>query len=85
MPKKNRNRRNIDVDPKLSKLIEDLSAEYGVPQSQLYNLFAAKGLIEHFKGRLSIRGRLKLSKSPAYLHNLDIEDLLKHLPDILDD
>ena len=81
MAKKDRNRRNIDVDPRISKLVEELSAEYGIPQSQLYNALTAQGLIDLFKGRLTLKGRLRLSKSPAYLHNLDIDDLLKQLPD----
>jgi hypothetical protein len=78
MPKKNRNRQNIDVDPVIQKRIKELAKELKVTESQLWNYFAAEGLIEVVEETSGLWGRLKRSKSIRY-KDIDIDDLIEKL------
>ena len=44
MPKKDRNRQNIDVDSRLQEFIRNLADELSVTESQLWNFFVAEGM-----------------------------------------
>ena len=79
MAKKDRKRQNIDVDPVIQARIRQLAKELGVTESQLWNYFAAEGLIEVVEENSSLWSRLKRSKSIRYKHNIDIDDLLDKL------
>lgn len=74
-----RNRQHLDVDPTIQARIRDLAKELSVTESQLWNFFAAEGLIEVENEESSIWSRLRRSKSIRYKHNVDIDDLLKRL------
>jgi hypothetical protein len=52
--KRERSRINIDVDPALKDAIRELSYELGIPESQIYQLFAAEGVLEAKKEKASI-------------------------------
>ena len=52
--KRERSRINIDVDPALKDAIRELSYELGIPESQIYQLFAAEGILDVQKGKGSI-------------------------------
>ena len=84
MPKKNRNKKTYDIDPELSALVDDLSAEYGVPKSQVANLLLTLGAIELFTKKINIFRRLSRSDSPAYQHDMDIEDIRERLRSLLE-
>ena len=79
MAKKDRKRQNIDVDPVIQARIRQLAKELGVTESQLWNYFAAEGLLEVVEENSSLWSRLKRSKSIRYKHNIDIDDLLDKL------
>jgi hypothetical protein len=79
MTKKDRKRQNIDVDPIIQARVRQLAKELGVTESQLWNYFAAEGLIEVVEENSSVWSRLKRSKSIRYKHNIDIDDLLDKL------
>ncbi len=79
MAKKDRKRQNIDVDPVIQARVRQLAKELGVTESQLWNYFAAEGLIEVIEENSSVWSRLKRSKSIRYKHNIDIDDLLDKL------
>jgi hypothetical protein len=79
MAKKDRKRQNIDVDPIIQARVRQLAKELGVTESQLWNYFAAEGLIEVVEENSSVWSRLKRSKSIRYKHNIDIDDLLDKL------
>ena len=79
MAKKDRKRQNIDVDPVIQARIRQLAKELGVTESQLWNYFAAEGLIEVVEENSSLWSRLRRSKSIRYKHNIDIDDLLDKL------
>ena len=79
--KRERNRINIDVDPALKDAIRGLSYELGIPESQIYQLFAAEGVLEAKKEKGSIWNRIHPIKSPKFRNRLDIDDLLDMLRD----
>lgn len=79
MPKKDRHKKTYDLDPRLTEIIDDLSIEYGVPKSQIAGLFIALGAVEFFSKKVNLLGRLRRSDSPAYQHDLDIEDLIERV------
>ena len=79
MAKKDRKRQNIDVDPVIQARIRQLAKELGVTESQLWNYFAAEGLLEVVEENSSLWSRLRRSKSIRYKHNIDIDDLLDKL------
>ncbi len=74
-----RNKKSIDANPTLDRIIGELSIQYSVPKSQFWNLFAAQSISQYRKGRMNIRARLRRSNSPAFQHNLFMEDLIKDL------
>ena len=79
MAKKDRKRQNIDVDPIIQARVRQLAKELGVTESQLWNYFAAEGLLEVVEENSRMGSRLKRSKSIRYKHNIDIDDLLNKL------
>ena len=79
MAKKDRKRQNIDVDPIIQARVRQLAKELGVTESQLWNYFAAEGLLEVVEENSRVGSRLKRSKSIRYKHNIDIDDLLDKL------
>ena len=80
MPKKDKHQKNIDMPPELQALVTKLAKELRVPESQIYALFAAEGLITVQDETSSIWSRLRRNdKSIRYKHNIDIDDLLKRL------
>lgn len=79
MAKKDRNRQYIDVDPVIQARIKELAKALGVTESQLWNYFAAEGLIEVDEEESGLWGRLRSSRSMRYKHNIDMDDLIKRL------
>jgi len=84
MPKKNRNKKTYDIDPRLSEVIEDIAIEYGVPRSQVAAYFIALGAAEFFDKKINIIARLKRSNSPAYQNEIDMEDIIERVRRALD-
>jgi len=74
-----RNKKSIDANLTVDKFIEELSIKYSVPKSQIWNLFAAQSISQYLKGRVNIRARLRRSNSPAFQHNLYMEDIINDL------
>jgi len=80
MPKKDKHQKNIDMPPELQALVTALAKELKVPESQIYALFTAEGLISVQDETSSIWNRLRRNdKSIRYKHNIDIDDLIKRL------
>ena len=77
-----RNKKSIDANPVVDSIIERLSIEYSVPKSQIWNLFAAISISQYHKRRINIRPRLRQSNSPAFQHNLYMEDIISELTKI---
>ena len=79
MAKKDRTRQHIDINPVIQARIRALAKALGVTESQLWNFFAAEGLVEVDEETSSLWSRLKSSSSIRYKHNIDIDDLIDKL------
>ena len=77
MPKKNRNKKTIDIEPEVEAAIRALAAELRVPESQLYNYFVARGLMDI--DWADLQRRLVESRGIRYKHNISLDDLLNGL------
>ena len=71
--------KKIHADLVLINIVKQLADDLGVPESQIWNFFAAEGLINVQDEKSSIWNRLKPSKSNRYKKNLDYDDLLRRL------
>lgn len=78
MAKKRRNRQHIDVDPTIQKRIRELAKRYKLTESQVWNFFAAEGLLEVDNETSSFWSRIKPGKGIRY-KDLDIDDLIDKL------
>ena len=75
-----RNRQNLDVNPLLQQRIKQLAKDLSVTESQLWNYFAASGLIAALISEDSeLWSRLSDSGGKRYKKKIDIDDLLDQL------
>ncbi len=76
---KKRKRKNIDANPTVARIIEEMSVELGVPESQLWNLFGVYGIGALQRGKINLDAIKKRSTSPKFRWNLDLKGLLDDL------
>jgi hypothetical protein len=74
MPKKDRNRQNIDVDSRLQEFIRNLADELSVTESQLWNFFVAEGMQRVKDGTSGLWERLRDGRGIRYKKRIDYED-----------
>ncbi len=79
MPKKDRNRIGIDVDPEIESYIRRLAKQLKVPISQIWNFLAFRGAIDIENEDSDIWDRLEESDSKYYKFNIRWDDLKRKL------
>jgi predicted DNA-binding protein len=76
--KKRKERRiQLDIDPELKKTLADLSAELGIPQSQIVSLFIEYGLEGLRSGDIDLEKYTKPARSPIWRHVIDLDKFRK--------
>jgi hypothetical protein len=82
MPRRDKEEKKIHADPLIRRMIKDLADRHGVPESQIWNYFAAEGLLRIKEEISEFWERLKDAKdSNRYKKQLDYDDIR----DLLDD
>lgn len=72
--KRKERRAQFDLDPQTRQELRDLSAETGIPQSQLVELFVAYGLQAIHSDQIDVAEYVEPSRSPQlWKYNLNID------------
>lgn len=61
------------IHPELKQKVEDLSIEFGVPQSQIVALLLYYSIEDLEHGKIDLSGLLTRSTSPKFRYNIDLE------------
>ena len=80
MAKKKRSRRSYDLPPEVIKRLDELSAEFGIPQGHLLALFTIEGIEMLERGEINLDEYLYPHlNSLRYRWGLDLSSRLKDL------